>query len=74
MKSPDKAAFETILILAVTLAIILLPVAAKAESEHKHSPPRFQSSTMTVTDSSAKMNSIQPAQPAWLPWPKPAGR
>ena len=41
MKSPDKSAFETILVVAVTLAIILLPVAAKAESHRKHSPPPF---------------------------------
>ena len=41
MKSPDKSAFETILVVAVTLAIILLPVAAKAELHRKHSPPPF---------------------------------
>jgi len=41
MKSPEKSAFETILIVAVVLAIVLLPMAVKAESEHKHSPPPF---------------------------------
>lgn len=41
MKSPEKSAFETILIVAVVLAIVLLPLAAKAESHGKHSPPPF---------------------------------
>ena len=41
MKSPEKSAFETILIVAVVLAIVLLPVAAKAESHGRHGPPPF---------------------------------
>ena len=41
MKSPEKSAFETILIVAVVLAIVLLPLAAKAESHGEHSPPPF---------------------------------
>jgi len=41
MKSPDKSAFETILIVAVVLALVLLPLAAKAECNGKHSPPPF---------------------------------
>lgn len=41
MKSADKSAFETILLVAVILALVLLPVAAKAESHRMHSPPPF---------------------------------
>lgn len=41
MKSPEKSAFETILIVAVVLAIVLLPMAAKAESHGRHGPPPF---------------------------------
>jgi len=41
MKSLEKSAFETILIVAVVLAIALLPVAAKAESQGRHGPPPF---------------------------------
>jgi hypothetical protein len=41
MKSSEKSVFETILITAVVLAIALMPLAAKAESHGKHSPPPF---------------------------------
>ena len=41
MKSPEKSAFESILIVAVVLAIVLLPIAAKAESHGMHGPPPF---------------------------------
>jgi len=41
MKSPDKTAFEIILVLTIVLAVALLPLTANAESEHQHSPPPF---------------------------------
>jgi len=41
MKSPEKSAFETILIIAVVLAIVMLPLAARAESGAMHQPPSF---------------------------------
>jgi len=41
MKTPEKSAFETILIIAVLLAIVMLPLAAKAEGIGMHSPPAF---------------------------------
>jgi len=41
MKSPDQAAFKTILIITVIIAIVVLPFVAKAESPPRHSPPPF---------------------------------
>jgi len=44
MKSPDQAAFKTILIITMIVAIAMLPFVAKADSHksHKtHSPPEF---------------------------------
>ena len=41
MKSPDQAAFKTILIITVIIAIAMLPFVAKAESQQRHSPPAF---------------------------------
>ena len=41
MKSPDQAAFKTILIITMIIAIVMLPFAAKAESQKRHSPPAF---------------------------------
>lgn len=40
MKSPEQAAFKTILIIAVLIAIAVLPLAARADS-HRPSPPAF---------------------------------
>jgi len=41
MKSPDQAAFKVILITSMIIAIVLLPVAAKADSDKPHGPPAF---------------------------------
>jgi hypothetical protein len=41
MKSPEKAVFETILAIAVLCALVLLPLAVKAESHTRHQPPPF---------------------------------
>lgn len=41
MKSPEKSAFETILIIAVVLAIVMLPLAARADGQNMHQPPSF---------------------------------
>jgi Ca2+-binding EF-hand superfamily protein len=41
MKSPEKAVFETILAIAVLFALVLLPLAARAESHLPHQPPAF---------------------------------
>jgi hypothetical protein len=41
MKSPEKAVFETILIIAAVLAMALLPQAASAECGKQHQPPAF---------------------------------
>ena len=41
MKSPDEAAFKTILIISMILSILLLPFVARAESEPRHQPPAF---------------------------------
>jgi len=41
MKSPEKSAFETILIIAVVLAIVMLPLAARAENSTMNQPPTF---------------------------------
>jgi Ca2+-binding EF-hand superfamily protein len=41
MKSPDQAAFKVILIASMIIAIVLLPVAAKADSDKPHGPPAF---------------------------------
>jgi len=41
MKSPEKSAFETILIIAVVLAIVMLPLAVRAECQKMHQPPSF---------------------------------
>ena len=41
MKSSEKSVFETILIVAVVLAVVMLPIAAKAESHGMHGPPPF---------------------------------
>ena len=41
MKSPDQAAFKTILIITMIIAIVMLPFVAKAESQQRHSPPAF---------------------------------
>ncbi|MBT8050161.1 MAG: hypothetical protein HKO85_01850 [Xanthomonadales bacterium] len=40
MKSPEQAAFKTILIIAVLIAIAVLPLAARADS-HRPAPPAF---------------------------------
>jgi hypothetical protein len=42
MKSPDQVAFKTILIIAMMLAIILLPVVARAEADKPQGPPAFE--------------------------------
>jgi Ca2+-binding EF-hand superfamily protein len=41
MKSPEKAVFEAILIVAAVLALALLPSAARAEGGKQHQPPVF---------------------------------
>ena len=41
MKSPDQAAFKTILIITMIIAVAMLPFVAKAESQQRHSPPAF---------------------------------
>jgi hypothetical protein len=41
VKSPEKTAFETILIISVVLALAMLPMAAKANCGGKHGPPAF---------------------------------
>ena len=41
MKSPEKAVFETILIIAAVLAMVLLPQAASADCGKQHQPPAF---------------------------------
>ena len=41
MKSSDKAAFEAILIFTAILALAMLPIAARAESQGYHGPPSF---------------------------------
>ena len=41
MKSPEKTVFETILAIAVLFALVLLPLAAKAEPGGRHQPPAF---------------------------------
>jgi Ca2+-binding EF-hand superfamily protein len=41
MKSPEKAVFETILIIAAVLAMALLPQAASADCGKQHNPPAF---------------------------------
>ncbi len=41
MKSPEQAAFKTILIISMIIAVAMLPVVAKAEPDMKHSPPAF---------------------------------
>jgi len=41
MKSPEKTVFEIILVIAVVLAIALLPVAARAEMPGPKGPPAF---------------------------------
>jgi hypothetical protein len=41
MKSPEKTAFETILVITVVLAIIMLPLAARADETNMHQPPSF---------------------------------
>jgi hypothetical protein len=41
MKSPEKTVFEIILVVAVVLAIALLPVAARAQMPAPHGPPAF---------------------------------
>lgn len=41
MKSPDQAAFKTILIITMVIAVAMLPFVAKADHHMKHSPPAF---------------------------------
>ena len=41
MKSPDQAAFKTIVIITMIIAVAMLPFVAKADSHMKHSPPAF---------------------------------
>jgi len=41
MKTPDQAAFKAILIVTMIIAIVLLPVAARAGSDRPHGPPTF---------------------------------
>jgi len=41
MKTPEKSAFETILVIAVLLAIFMLPLAAKACGSDMSGPPAF---------------------------------
>jgi len=41
MKSPEKTVFEIILVIAVVLAIALLPVAARAQAPGPKGPPAF---------------------------------
>lgn len=41
MKSPDKSAFEAILVVAVILSVAVLPVTVKAEWCGEHQPPPF---------------------------------
>ena len=41
MKSPDQAAFKTIVIITMVIAVAMLPFVAKADSHMKHSPPEF---------------------------------
>ncbi len=41
MKSPDQAAFKAILVIAMIIAVVLLPVVAKAEQGKPHGPPAF---------------------------------
>lgn len=41
MKNPEKSAFETILIIAVILAIVMLPLAARADCQNMNQPPAF---------------------------------
>jgi len=41
MKSPDQAAFKVILIITMLIAIVLLPVVARAGSDMPKGPPAF---------------------------------
>lgn len=41
MKSPDQAAFKSILIVTMIIAVAMLPFVAKADSHMQHSPPAF---------------------------------
>jgi len=41
MKSPDQAAFKTILIVSMIIALVMLPFVARAESQQRHRPPTF---------------------------------
>jgi len=41
MKSPDQAAFKTILVITMIIAIAMLPFVAKADSHQHHKPPAF---------------------------------
>ena len=41
MKSPDQAAFKIILVIAVLIAIAVLPLAARADG-HRQGPPTFE--------------------------------
>lgn len=41
MKSPDQSAFKAILIITVIIAVALLPVVAKSDSDKSHGPPAF---------------------------------
>lgn len=41
MKSPEKTVFEAILVVAVVLALALLPLAVEADCGMKHQPPAF---------------------------------
>jgi Ca2+-binding EF-hand superfamily protein len=41
MKTPDQAAFKAILIITMIIAVALLPVVAKADSDKPHGPPAF---------------------------------
>jgi Ca2+-binding EF-hand superfamily protein len=41
MKSPDQAAFKTILIITMIIAVAMLPFVARADSHKTHNPPAF---------------------------------
>jgi len=41
MKSPEQAVFKVILVVSMIIAVVLLPVVAKAEQDKPHGPPAF---------------------------------
>ena len=42
MKSPEQAAFKAILIVTVLIALVMLPLVARAKEHGSHGPPAFQ--------------------------------